>query len=261
MPDTLHHPSHSLPAAFVPAADCLKDRVILVTGAGQGLGKVAALTFAKHGATVVLHGRQVPKLEATYDEIERLGGAQPAIMPLDFNKAAQTDLDAFAQSILLTLKRLDGIFHGASHFSPLTPLALQDLASWQAHSMVNLAVPAALTKACLPLLKRAPAANVVWLTETHAVAPKAFWGAFASCKSALLTLAQVWQAEMIAPEMVGFHVCEPGPVASPSRSKSHPGELPASLPTMESLAPHFLYLMSAMGAHPEGPLYKCVAKG
>jgi NAD(P)-dependent dehydrogenase (short-subunit alcohol dehydrogenase family) len=253
---------NTLPADFSPSTDLLKDRVILVTGAGQGLGKAAALAFARHGATVILHGRNVPKLEATYDEIEAAGAPQPAIMPLDFAKATQGDFDAFAQSILLTLKRLDGIFHGASHFSPLMPLGLQELAAWQAHLTVNLAAPAALTKACLPLLKRAPAGRVVWLSETHAIAPKAFWGAFAAAKSALLPLATIWQAEMMPEDALRFHVCVPGPVASPARAKSHPGEASESLPTAESLTPHFLYLMSGKDAAPGGSttiLYKCDA--
>ncbi len=234
----------TLPAHFSPAADLLKDRVILVTGAGQGLGKAAALAFARHGATVILHGRNVPKLEATYDEIEAMGAPQPAIMPLDFLKATQADLDAFAHSILLTLKRLDGIFHAATHFSPLMPLGLQDLATWHAHLTVNVGVPAALTKACLPLLKKSPEASVVWLSETHAITPTAFWGAFATSKSALVALAKTWQAEMMPTEHVRFRVCVPGPVASPSRGQSHPGESPETLPIAQSLARDFLHLMS-----------------
>jgi NAD(P)-dependent dehydrogenase (short-subunit alcohol dehydrogenase family) len=248
----------TLPPDFAPSAGVLKDRVILVTGAGQGLGKAAALTFARHGATVILHGRNVAKLEATYDEIEALGAPQPAIMPLDFLKATQADLDAFAQSILLTLKRLDGIFHGAGHFSPLMALGSQDLQTWHKHLTVNVGAPAALTKACLPLLKRAPQASVVLLSETHAIEPTAFWGAFAASKSALISLATIWQSEMMENENVRFRVCVPGPVASPSRAQSHPGESRDSLPTPESLAPHFVYLMAGT-VNSSAILYKCAA--
>src|SRR5258707_150928 len=92
-------PISTLPAQYRPQADLLKDRVILVTGAGQGLGRIAALAFARHGATVILHGRNVPKLEAVYDEIDSEGLAQPAILPLDFSKTTQVELDSFAQSI------------------------------------------------------------------------------------------------------------------------------------------------------------------
>ena len=96
--------------------------MILVTGAGRGIGRVAALTFAKHGATVILHGRDVAKLESVYDEIEAAGGAQATILPLDLATASDRDFENMAQAIESQLKRLDGIVHNASHFTHLGPL-------------------------------------------------------------------------------------------------------------------------------------------
>ena len=104
------------------ASDCLAGRAILVTGAGQGLGRIAALAFAARGATVVLHGRKLAKLEAVYDEIEALGAATPAIVPLDFTKASEDEFRGLAEAIFASCRRLDGVFHAASHFSPLMSL-------------------------------------------------------------------------------------------------------------------------------------------
>ena len=249
----------SLPHNYQPAKSLLAGRVILVTGAGQGLGRAAALAFAAHGASVILHGRNVAKLEAVYDGIEAAGAPQPAILPLDFLAATQPELDGFAQSIHSAFGRLDGIFHAATHFSPLMALGLQDLDTWQKHLTVNLAAPAALTRACLPLLKRAPDAAIVFLSETHALAPTAYWGAFATAKSALTHLATIWNAEMAVTPGLRFRVCVPGPVDSPMRAKSHPGERSSSLPSADSLVPHFLYLLGPDSLASREVVYKCVA--
>ena len=248
----------SLPADYEPAADLLRGRVALVTGAGQGLGKVAALGFAQHGASVILHGRNVPSLEAAYDEIVAAGYPEPAILPLDYFKTTQVELDAFAQSIQSTFGRLDVIFHGASHFVSCMPLALHDLDTWLKYSRVNLAVPAALTKACLPLLKRAADGSVIFLTETHAAEPKAFWGAFSATKGALHNLVAIWADEMEGQANVRFNLCLPGPVASPMRSKSHPGEVANQQRPASALARHFVFLASSDSLKFSAALLDCV---
>ena len=251
-------PTISLPANYQPTEDCLDRRVILVTGAGQGLGRAAALTFAGHGATVVLHGRNVPKLEAVYDEIEREALPQPAIMPLDFSKANQTDLDDFAQAIQSTFGRLDGMFHAASHFVTPMPFELHDMETWMLHAKVNLAVPAALTRSCLPLLKRADNASVVFLTETHAIDPKAYWGPFAVVKSALMSLTAILADELsMSPTSPRVNLCHPGPVSSPMRAQSHPGESATSLAAVESLSAAFLYLIGSDSKEFTGHLFAC----
>lgn len=212
------------------------------------------MTFARHGATVILHGRNVAKLEATYDAMEGEGLKQPAILPLDFLKTTQAELDAFAQSIHSTLGRLDGIFHAAGHFISPMPMALNDLDMWNKHTTVNLTVPAALTKSCQPLLKRSPEGSVVFLTETHAVHPKAYWGPFAVSKSALASLVAILADEVESGGSLRFNLCLPGPVATPMRAQSHPGELASELAEAVSLEPDFLYLMGRDSAAHNGCL-------
>ena len=63
--------------------ELLKDRVILVTGAGRGIGAAAAKTFAAHGATVLLLGKTEANLTQIYDEIEAAGHPQPAVIPFN----------------------------------------------------------------------------------------------------------------------------------------------------------------------------------
>lgn len=234
-----------LPPNYAAKPQSLAGRVIIVTGATAGLGRAAAIAYAQAGATVVLHGRNQAKLDVVYDELEALNTPQPAIMLLDFLKATQAEIDAFAQTIEAKLGRIDGIFHGASHFSPLMPLAMQNLDIWLQHSRVNLAVPAALTKACLPMLLASTDASVIFLSETHALTPTAYWAPFAPVKSSLSAMVATWQAELPKPTNLRFNLLHPGPVSSPFRGKTHPGEGAHAAPDIIFLCPAFLYLMGS----------------
>jgi len=235
------------PARYAPPADLLAGRVVLVTGAGQGLGRAVALDCAAHGATVALLGRKLEKLEATYDAIEEAGGPQPALLPLDLAAAGTAEFEALAGLVRKDLKRLDGIAHCASHFVPLSPLANQTLEQWMTLLKVNLAAPFALTRACLPLLAAAPESAVVFAGETHGAHPLAYWGGFAVAKSGLSVLAQVWSEELHKgkPRM---NVLIPGPIATPQRAMSHPGEDRARLRRPEEAARAFTFLLGSDGA-------------
>lgn len=231
------------PEPYEPAPELLAGRVILVTGAGQGLGRAVALACAAHGATVALLGRTVGKLEATYDAIVEAGGGEPAIVPLDLAAAGSREFEALAALVRRDLGRLDGIAHCASHFVPLGPLGNQTLEQWLELLRVNLAAPFALTRACLPLLSAAPDASVVFTGETHGAHPLAYWGGFAVAKSGLSTLAAIWADELEHLGNPRMNVLIPGPIASPQRARSHPGEGRSKLRTPQEAARAFLFLL------------------
>ncbi len=65
----------------------LKDQVILITGAGGGLGATAALALAKNRANIILLDKNIPKLEAIYDAIVSANAAEPIIYPFDLSLA------------------------------------------------------------------------------------------------------------------------------------------------------------------------------
>jgi NAD(P)-dependent dehydrogenase (short-subunit alcohol dehydrogenase family) len=236
------------PTAYSAPPDLLEDRVILVTGAGQGLGRAVALACAAHGATVALLGRKQEKLEKTYDAITAAGGAEPAMIPLDLASAGSPEYEQVMHLVRRDLGGLAGIAHCAAHFVPLGPLANQTLEQWLTLLRVNLAAPFALTKACLPLLSASPGASVVFTSETHAEQPRAYWGGFAVSKSGLSTLATIWADELEHAGHPRMNVLIPGPMASPQRMQSHPGENRQALRTPESVASAFLYLLGPESA-------------
>jgi NAD(P)-dependent dehydrogenase (short-subunit alcohol dehydrogenase family) len=240
---------------YSPAPDLLKDRVILVTGAGQGIGKTAALSYAKHGATVLLLGRNQKRLDAVYDEIVNADYPEPMALKLDLAQTSDEQFKAMAEAVFAQLGRLDGILHNAARFEGLVPIASQTLDQWLDTLRVNLAAPVALTRACLPLLTRAPDSAVVFTSETHGHAPTAYWGAFAVSKAGIETVVKIWSEELTPHPQLRMNVIVPGPVRSPQRLISHPAENREHLATMESLMPLYLYLMGPESRNENGKIF------
>jgi NAD(P)-dependent dehydrogenase (short-subunit alcohol dehydrogenase family) len=229
--------------SYSPAKNLLKDRVILVTGAGQGLGRVAALTYADYGATVILHGRKVEKLERVYDEIEALGKAQAVIYPLNLENTEDKDFEVIAQAIEQQLGRLDGILHNAAFLYGLSPIENQTIKQWRTLLQVNLMTPFALTKACLPLLKNAPDASVIMTSSTQGHNPSAYWGGFAVAKAGVEALVKVQADEWESIANLRINALVPGIVNSPQRAKTHPGEIKQTMRQPEDLMATYLFLM------------------
>lgn len=245
------------PRTYRPAADLLRGRVILVTGASSGLGRAASLAFARCGATVALLARNEDKLEAVYDEILAAGGPEPAMFPFDLSQADDRGLENLAGTIGHHLKRLDGVLHSAHSFFSLTPLALQTLEQWLTLFRVNLIAPFALTRACLPLLREAPDSAVVFTGDHHGHQPAAYWGGYAVAKAGLETLTRIWTEELEAAARVRVNTLIPGPVASPMRARTHPG-LPAEAPpSIDEILPYYLYLMGPDSADVRGQIVSC----
>ncbi len=222
----------------------LADRVVLITGASGGLGRTLALACAARGATVVLHGRVVRKLEALYDEIVSAGHSQPTILPLDFAIAGEDAFGNVAGSLHAQLGRLDALVHTAAFLGSLGPLEHQAFDAWQKAYAVNVGAAMALTRACLPLLARAADASVVFTLDTRAIDPHAYWGAYAATKAAVAALAATLADESENRANLRINAVVPGPMRSPLRMLTHPGEDLAALTSPEAIVPLYLYLIA-----------------
>lgn len=224
--------------------DHLKDKVILVTGAGDGIGRAAALSFAKQGATVILLGRTVSKLEAVYDEIEADGGMKPAIVPLNLEGAAEKDYDDLASSIETEFGKLDGILHNAALLGSLTTIEQYEVPVWNQLMQVNVNAPFVLTRALIPLLRLSDDASVIFTSSSVGRRGRAFWGAYAVSKFAVEGLMQVLADELDDEHHnVRVNSINPGATRTSMRASAYPAENPIHNPTAAEVMPVYLYLM------------------
>ena len=149
-------------ANYTPAADCLEDRIIMITGATRGIGKALAMDAAKYGATVLLVAKDLKRLEETYDEIEALGKAQPAMLNIDLESAGADDYQTVAKSVHEEYGRIDGLVHNAARVGGLTPLTQTDVTLWSKLVTLHIHAPFLLTRACLPLLKKSADPSILF---------------------------------------------------------------------------------------------------
>lgn len=217
----------------------LKDRIVLVTAAAEGLGRAVALGAAAQGATLVLCDRSQSDLEPVYDAIESAGGAEPAILPLDLEGAEGDDFGKAADLMGDCFGRLDGLVHCAAFAPFLSRIDDYDPKEWDRVLRINLTAPFLLTQACLPLLRASPDATILFTSDRVGRTGKAYWGAFAAAKFGVEGLAQVLGDELER-SPIRIACIDPGPLRTAWRARLYPGEDPAELPAPESAVPAFL---------------------
>jgi NAD(P)-dependent dehydrogenase (short-subunit alcohol dehydrogenase family) len=242
----------TIPDAYAPPPDLLADRIILITGAGDGLGRAISIGCARHGATVILLGRTPIKLEAVYDEIEAGGGPQPAIYPLNLEGASPHDYSELAETLNREFGSLHGLVHNAAMLGTLTPIEHYDFAIWHQVMQVNVNAPFMLTRACLPLLRRADDASIVFVSDAVGRIGKPYWGAYGVSKAALEGLMRTLDAELGPDSPVRVNSFYPGPARTHLRVTAYPGEDPAKWPNPDTHTSAFLFLLGGDSKHVRG---------
>ena len=237
-------------ADFHPPADLFAGRVILVTGAGDGIGRAIAGACAAHGATTVLLGRTVEKLERVYDAIRSAGGPEPAIYPLDLAGALPASYELLAVRLGKELGRLDGLVHNAALLGTLRPIEHYSPEEWQALMQVNVNAPFLLTRALVPLLRDTANthghASVVFTASGVGRRGRAYWGGYAVSKFAIEGLMQTLADELTE---VRVNSLNPGPVRTRMRASAFPAEDPNTLIPPEEAARAWLWLLAARDLH------------
>jgi NAD(P)-dependent dehydrogenase (short-subunit alcohol dehydrogenase family) len=224
-------------------ADLLKGRVILVTGAGRGIGAAAAKCYAAHGASVLLLGKSEENLNLVYDEIEAAGHPQAAVIPFNLETAQPHQYDELAAQLEDEFGRLDGLLHNASILGPRTPLQLLSGENFMRVMQVNVNAAFMLTHAMLPLLKLSADASVVFTSSGVGRKGRAYWGAYAVSKFATEGLMQVLADELDGMGSARANSINPGATRTSMRLQAYPAENPQNNPLPEDIMPLYLYLM------------------
>lgn len=228
---------------YTARPDLLKDRVILVTGAGRGIGAAAARTYAAHGAIVLLLGKSEENLARTYDAIEQAGHPQPVVIPFDLESALPHHYNELAAMIEKEFGKLDGLLHNASIIGPRTPLEQLSGENFMRVMQVNVNAMFMLTSTLLPLLKLSADASVVFTSSSVGRKGRAYWGAYAVSKFATEGLMQVMADEVEGITTIRANSVNPGGTRTDMRAQAYPGEDPQTRPTPEAIMPVYLYLM------------------
>jgi NAD(P)-dependent dehydrogenase (short-subunit alcohol dehydrogenase family) len=230
--------------------DLLKDRIILVTGATSGIGRAVATDLVKHGATVLLHGRNARKLQELYEQLAKLG-PEPAVAQLDLERAQGPEYQALTDEIEKRYGRLDGLLHNAAILGDRSPIEHYDIGLWQRVMHVNVNSAFILTRCLLPLLRRSADASVVFTSSGVGRRGRAYWGAYAVSKFAVEGFAEVL-ADELENSPVRVNVINPGGTRTGMRARAYPGEDPRSLPTPEDVTYAYLYLLGPDSRHVKG---------
>ncbi len=223
--------------------DLLKGRVILVTGAGRGIGAAAARTFAAHGATVLLLGKTEANLTEVYDEIEAAGHPQPVVIPFNLETALPHQYDELAVMIENAFGRLDGLLHNASIIGPRTPLEQLSGDNFMRVMHINVNAMFMLTQTLLPLLKLSEDASVVFTSSSVGRKGRAYWGAYGVSKFATEGLMQTLADEVEGVAPVRANSVNPGATRTSMRAQAYPAENPQDNPLPKAILPVSLYLM------------------
>ncbi|OMG61617.1 YciK family oxidoreductase [Stutzerimonas balearica] len=228
---------------YTARRDLLAGRIILVTGAGRGIGEAAAKAYAAHGATVLLLGKTEENLNRVYDEIEAAGHPQPAVIPFNLETALPHQYDELAAMIEREFGRLDGLLHNASIVGPRTPVEQLSGENFMRVMQVNVNAMFMLTSTLLPLLKLSTDASILFTSSSVGRKGRAYWGAYAVSKFATEGLMQVVADELDGTAPVRANSVNPGATRTDMRAKAYPAENPLNNPLPSEIMPVYLYLM------------------
>ena len=234
---------HVDPKNYEPRPGALRNRVILITGASDGIGKALAIRAAKLGAQVILHGRNAAKLEAVFDEIAgNAGVCRPSIAVMDLATAASDEYVSLADSIEKEFGRIDGLVQNAAILGQRLSIEQYDAGEWQRVLHVNLTAPFALTQVFLPLLKQSQDPSIIFTSSGVGREGRPYWGAYSVSKFGIEALSQILAAEN-KHVPIRVNCINPGPTRTELRLQAYPAEERSASRAPEDVLSPYLFLL------------------
>lgn len=221
----------------------LAGRTIIVTGAGDGLGRSAARTFAAHAADLILIGRTRSKLEQVNDEIRDVYGRDSLIVPLDLATLNEQLIEDLRTGLAESYEKIDGLLHNAGVLGPKTTLEHYPITAWMDAFEVNVHSTLKLTQSVLPIMKNSPDASIIFTSSGLSKTGRAYWGSYCATKFALEGLMEVLAEELGTTTDIRVNSLNPGAVRTAMRAQAFPAEDPQTLPHPDERMSAYLYLM------------------
>jgi NAD(P)-dependent dehydrogenase (short-subunit alcohol dehydrogenase family) len=223
-------------------ANLLSGKIILVTDATQEIGYTASVEYAKYGATVIILGNDLEKLEVLYDEIVNFGYPEPVIHRIDFLNCKQQDYQEVANSITTNFDALDGLLLTNEYLAELRPLLQTPEQQWLASFQINVHSCFFMCKHLLAIMRKSNNASII--LNSHDVSKgRAYWGAYSATKAAIESLMYTLADEEDGVSSVRANCINPGAVRTKIRAQAYPLEDTLSLATAEDIMPAYIYLM------------------
>ena len=216
----------------------LEDKVVVVTGASQGLGRALALAYAKEGASLVINARSKDSVRPVAEEAEKLG-ADVLAVAADVSDAE--DVKRLVDAAVERFDRIDVLVNNAGLLGPRVAIADYPEDEWRQVLDVNLTGPYLVSKAAVPHISEG--GSIINVVSGVSVEGRAEWGAYSVSKFGIEGLTQILAAEL-QESGVRVNAVDPGGMRTDMRAAAYPDEDPETKITPEENTAIFLYLAS-----------------
>ncbi len=216
----------------------LQGKVVLITGASQGLGRALALAFAREGARVATNSRSEVSIRPVAEEAESLG-AEVLALAADVSRSA--DVERLVSAATERFGHIDVLVNNAGVLGPRVPIEEYPEDEWRRVIDANLTGPFLVTKAAIPYMPEG--GSIVNVVSGVSVEGRARWGAYSVSKFGVEGLTQILAAEL-EERGIRANAVDPGGMRTEMRAAAYPEEDPMTRITPEENTDVFVYLAS-----------------